>query len=124
MAISPKGRIGTSAGFAAQHGITKSMRADLYWDAKSHAIAISFVPKDVQSAFPTIVAANGSVAIPHTARFFGVNGMDAAQVAARYPFEVRTAKAVGITDKAADAEVFIIALKAVNAERARVSLTR
>jgi hypothetical protein len=123
VAVNPKGSISMAAGFAREHGIGKSMRAQLYWDAEHHMVAISFVPHDDKSAFPTFVADSGRVTIP-AQRFFKLNGMDAARVAARYPFEVKTAKAVGVTDIASDSKMFVFALTALNDEHAGTSLAR
>src|SRR5260370_25409272 len=107
--VSAIGHIEMPEHFTSLHELRKGTQADLYWDSETQAIAIVFAPKSAASAFPIFAIEFGSASIPARS-FFRVNGLDPVHVAGEYRYKMKTAKEVGITDVAAEHEVYIITL--------------
>ena len=83
------------------------MRAYMYWDADTTAIALAFTRKADATAYPVLFTQQYGAFIT-ASRFFRSHHLDPAEYARRYPYSVLNGDAIGLAE--ADARVFVVEL--------------
>lgn len=107
LSITKAGRIGLPKYFITAHGIERGMRAYMYWDANTKAIALTFTRKADATAYPVLFTCEHGAFITAN-RFFRAHHLDPAEYVRRYPYSVLDGDTVGLI--AAGARVFVLEL--------------
>jgi hypothetical protein len=107
LSITRAGRIGLTKHFIATHGIERGMRAYMYWDTNTKAIALAFTRKADATAYPVLFTRQYGAFIT-ASRFFRSHQLDPAEYARRYPYLELNGDTIGLVE--AGARVFVIEL--------------
>lgn len=107
LSITAAGRIGLSKYFLMKHHIQRESRANLYWDAETHTLAIEFTHKTDAAAYPLSFTQRYGGFI-NAARFFRSQQIKPKEHVGRYPYTMSGGTNVGI---ATNAHVFIVDLR-------------
>jgi hypothetical protein len=104
LSITAAGRIGLPKYFLAKHGISRGVRASLFWDARHGTLAIEFTNATDAMAYPVVFTRlyGGFV---NAARFFKREQINPREYVGRHPYFVCTGEDVGI---ATAATVFLL----------------
>ncbi len=108
VSITKAGRIGLSKHFITTHGIGRGVRAYMYWDADTKAVALAFTRKAAATAYPVLFTQQYGAFIT-ASRFFRSHHLDPAEYARRYPYSVVNGDAIGQAELGA--RVFVLELK-------------
>lgn len=108
ISITKAGRIGLTRYFITTHGIERSMRANMYWDAANAVIALEFTREADDAAYPIRFTRQYGAFI-NASRFFRSHDLDTTGYARRYPYSKLNGEVIGLTK--ASASVFVIGLK-------------
>lgn len=108
VSVTKTGRIGLPKFFLTTQGIQRGIKAYLYWDSETHAIAIEFTHRDDATAFP-IVFTHKYGAFISSRRFFQAHDLDASEHTARYSYTREAGEAIGLPE--ARSSLFVIRLR-------------
>jgi hypothetical protein len=108
ISITKAGRIGLTRCFITTHGIERSMRANMYWDATNLVIALEFTREADATAYPIRFTRQYGAFI-NASRFFRLHGLDPTQYARRYSYSKLNGEVIGLAE--ANASVFVVELK-------------
>jgi hypothetical protein len=107
ISITKAGRIGLPKYFITTHGIEHRMRAYMYWDADTKALALTFTRKADATAYPVVFTQQYGAFIT-ASRFFRSHHLEPAKYARRYPYFELNGDAIGLVE--AHARVFVVEL--------------
>jgi len=108
VSVTKAGRISLPKFFLTTHGIRRGMKAYLYWDTETRAMAIEFTRQGDATAFP-IVFTQRYGAFIGARRFFQAHDLDVAAHVGRYPYGRETGEAIGMPE--AKSSLFVIRLR-------------
>jgi hypothetical protein len=107
LSVTAAGRIGLSKYFLSKHHIERECRANLYWDAEAHTLAIEFTHQADTAAHPVRFTQRYGGFINAT-RFFKNQQVNPKDYVGRHPYTVSAGSDIGI---ATDSYVFIVQLR-------------
>jgi hypothetical protein len=108
ISLTRTGRIGLTKYFITTHGISRGMRAYMYWDSTNKMIAVEFTRKTDATAYPISFTQRYGAFI-NASRFFRSHHLELMEYAGRYPYSKLNGEVVGLAD--ASAGVFVVELK-------------
>ncbi len=108
ISVTRTGTIGLPRHFVEGHGIAQGVRAYLYWNGHTKAVAIGFTASDDEAAYPLGFSKTSHASVK-ARKFFKVNGLHPEEYAHPYAYKRYKPADIGISDAVAD--VFVIELK-------------